>query len=187
MVAAEIERFLEDLREKCIKMDVPVVPEQTGYLLHDLCICMNAKSILEIGSAHGYSTVFLATALRDMGGKVVSCEMSQPSYEAALRNFEEMSLSDVINLRFGKAQEIIPTIDDQFDLVFVDGMKAEYEMFFDLVVPKLRENGLMIFDNVTKFPEKTKDFWERIRSQDEFQWITLPAGEDDDLLLIKRF
>lgn len=186
MISEVFQQVLSEVAEESQHNDVPAISEDTGYLLYGLARSFSAQSILEIGTAHGYSTLFLALAAQKNGGQVTSCEMSEPSYRVAQQHFLKAGLQDRIDLRFGNALDIVPALETNFDMVFVDGMKSDYHLFFQLVSKKIRSGAVIIFDNVSKFPDKTKKFWEMLEGQTEFQVLTLPAGQEDELLLMKK-
>lgn len=103
--------------------------------------------ILEIGTFTGYSAIAMAKGLPE-GGKIITLEMN-PEMEAFARKFIQKSgLEKKIELRIGNALEIIPGLDDLFDLVFIDADKEQYIEYYKLAIEKLRPGGFILADNV---------------------------------------
>lgn len=129
------------------------VPPNQGKLLGLLVRVMDARSILEIGTLGGYSTIWLARALPD-GGRVVTLEL-EPSYaEVARANFERAGESDVIEIRVGPAQESLPKLIAEgagpFDVIFIDADKASYPEYFERSLELSRPGTLIVADNVVR-------------------------------------
>jgi len=130
------------------------VPYQDGQELEKLIVQNNCKSILEIGTSSGHSTIWLAKAVAKTGGKVITIEIDKDRYEKAKRNFEAAGVSHLIEMKFGDAMQIIPTLNERFDFVFSDATWSTqpdegYLTFFKLCEPKLTVGGLYTMHNVT--------------------------------------
>ncbi|MGI8640211.1 MAG: O-methyltransferase [Pyrinomonadaceae bacterium] len=118
-----------------------------GRLLAMLSKMISPKRILEIGTYMGYSALCLAEGL-DGNGKIITLDV-QPETNAIAKEFWAQSeLNDKIESHLGDATEIIPTLNETFDLVFIDADKPNYANYYDLVFPKMRVGGLIIADNV---------------------------------------
>ncbi len=103
--------------------------------------------VLEIGTFTGYSALCLAEGLRQ-GGQVHTIEIREEDADASLRNFMVAEKNNLVSLHRGNAQEIIPSLPFSWDLVFIDADKVSYIDYFELVVPRLNNNGIIIADNV---------------------------------------
>ena len=130
------------------------VPYQDGQELEKLIVQTNCKSVLEIGTSSGHSTIWLAKAVAKTGGKVKTIEIDKDRYEKAKRNFEAAGVSHLIEMKFGDAMQIIPTLNERFDFVFSDATWSTqpdegYLTFFKLCEPKLTVGGLYTMHNVT--------------------------------------
>jgi caffeoyl-CoA O-methyltransferase len=118
-----------------------------GRLLSMLSKMISPRRVLEIGTYVGYSALCLAEGLLD-DGKIITLDM-QPTSHAIAKDFINRSqYADKIDARLGDASEIIPTLDETFDLVFIDADKPNYFNYYNLVFPKLRIGGVVIADNV---------------------------------------
>ncbi len=182
----ERETFLKKLKQKSEAQNVPNVTEKNGRFLHMLVQIKKPKNILEIGTANGYSTIFLADSVEKHGGKVTTIDHSKPSYEWACENFRTTGLDTIINPIFGKAEDILPTLKEKYDMVFLDAQKAQYGVFWNLIKSLLSDDPLVIVDDVLKFPEKTDHFHEIIAQEKDFTSLILPIDGDDGVMVIVR-
>lgn len=114
----------------------------------EMASCMiRPKRILEIGTFTGYSALCLAKGLAD-GGILHTLELREKDAATARGFFDKSSYADKIIIHTGDAKEIIPTLNEQFDLVFIDADKQGYIGYFNLVFPKVRKNGFIFADNI---------------------------------------
>jgi caffeoyl-CoA O-methyltransferase len=118
-----------------------------GSFLATLVAVTRAANVLEIGTFTGYSSISMAAAL-PAGGHIVTCEVSEEHAAIARRHIEASPYASHIEVRLGPALETIASLSGPFDLVFVDADKASYDAYFEAVLPKLAEHGLIVFDNV---------------------------------------
>jgi predicted O-methyltransferase YrrM len=118
-----------------------------GRLLAMFSKMLNPKRILEVGTYMGYSTLCLAEGLSE-DGKIITLDIEPETNEIAKDFWARTDLNSKIEPHLGQADEIIPTLDETFDLVFIDADKSNYKHYYDLVFPKMRIGGLIIADNV---------------------------------------
>ena len=118
-----------------------------GRLLAMFSKMLQPKRILEIGTYMGYSALCLAEGLSD-DGKLITLDMQPETHEIAKSFWAKSPLNNKIDGRLGDATQIIPTLDETFDLVFIDADKPNYKNYYDLVFPKMRIGGLIVADNV---------------------------------------
>ncbi len=118
-----------------------------GRLLSFLSKMMAPNFILEVGTYTGYSALCLAEGLKP-DGKLVTIDPNEETNTFAQNYFRRSTFSHQIQSITGKAAEIIPTLQDAVDLAFVDADKKSYATYYELIVPKLRQGGLLIADNV---------------------------------------
>ena len=130
-----------------------------GRLLALLSRLLNPLMILEIGTYTGYSALCLAEGLRPEG-KLITLDKDPRVTEIAQSFFEKAGVSSRIEIRLGEADRLIPAIDGEIDLVFIDADKRNYSKYFDLVIDRVRKGGLVIADNVLwsgRVTEEEKD------------------------------
>mgnify|MGYP001063213044 CR=1 FL=1 len=117
------------------------------------------KSILEIGTYTGYSAICLAEGLQN-NGKLYTIDINEELEAMSSSYFKKAGIADKVTQFVGNALEIIPTINDRFDLVFIDADKENYSNYFDIVIDKMPVGGFIIADNVLwsgKVVEKVSD------------------------------
>jgi predicted O-methyltransferase YrrM len=129
------------------------VEATTGKFLFSLVAPQTDCEVLELGGSRGYSTVWLAAGVRHLGGRVLSVERVPRKVEAWRRNIAEAGLEDWAELIEGDAKEVVPEIDDVFDLVFLDAEKEDYEVLFHLARAKLEPGAVVVADNVLSHVE----------------------------------
>jgi predicted O-methyltransferase YrrM len=118
-----------------------------GRILSLLSHLIQPKCILEIGTYTGYSALCLLEGLQN-AGKIITIDSNEDLVHFTNNVFEKSNFSNQIDFRCGDALKIIPTLNETFDLVFIDADKANYLNYYNLVLPKVRSGGLIIVDNV---------------------------------------
>ncbi|MBA3748604.1 MAG: O-methyltransferase [Solirubrobacterales bacterium] len=121
--------------------------EVEGRFLEFLVFLAQPRLVLEIGTYSGYSALSMAQALPDEG-RIVTCELADEHADVAERHIAAAGLGDRIDVRRGAALDTIATLDGPFDLVFIDADKPGYLAYYEAVLPKLSERGLIVVDNV---------------------------------------
>ena len=190
--------LLEDLyRQTHIRFVNPnmVSGHLQGRLLEMISKMIQPEYILEIGTFTGYSAICLAKGLKP-DGKLITIEVNDELATFAGSYFKKAGLSSVIEQHIGNALEIIPGLDIQFDLIFIDGDKREYIEYYKVVFDKVKPGGFIIADNVfwggKVFEENSKDqqargiidFNEMICTKTEIENLVLPMR--DGLMVIRK-
>jgi predicted O-methyltransferase YrrM len=142
-----VDPLLQDIAEKGVQRDLPLVDAEVGALLRVLALAVGARNILEIGTAVGYSGIWLAGALPP-GGMLMTMEMDPDRAREARENFARAGLADRVSVIVGDAERMIAKVAGPFDLVFQDGAKHLYAPLLDRIVSLLRPHGLLVTDNV---------------------------------------
>jgi caffeoyl-CoA O-methyltransferase len=117
-----------------------------GRLLEFLVFTLGAKRVLELGTYSGYSSISMAAGL-PAGGRIDTCEVDETHAEVARRYIEEAGYSDRITVHLGPALETISQLEGEFDFVFIDADKENYVNYYEAVLPRLSERGLIAADN----------------------------------------
>jgi len=144
----EPDPVLREMEQRAASDGIPIVVPQTGALLHVLALACAARRIVEVGTAIGVSTLYMARAL-PAGGKVVSFDIDPERQGAARTYLERAGVADRCDLRLKDARDGLPELDaGAYDMAFIDGTKTQYSDYFDRLLPLLREGGLLIVDNV---------------------------------------
>jgi predicted O-methyltransferase YrrM len=142
-----VDPVLRDIAEKGAARELPLVDAEVGALLRVLAVSIGAAKILEIGTAVGYSGIWLAGAL-PAGGMLMTLEIDPDRAREARENFARAGLTDRTSVIVGDAERMIAKVAGPFDLVFQDGAKHLYSPLLDRIVSLLRPGGLLVTDNV---------------------------------------
>ncbi len=143
----ERDPVLREIEEQAAKRKIPIVGPAVGRLFHVLAGMMGARRIFEMGSAIGYSTIWWARAVGD-AGRVIYTDGDSKNADEARRYFERAGVADRIQIKVGDALELLSEEQGPFDVVFNDVDKEDYPRVFRLAVPRLRQGGLFVSDNV---------------------------------------
>jgi predicted O-methyltransferase YrrM len=153
----------------------------TGRFLYALCAPQTDCEVLEIGGSRGYSTVWIAAAVRILGGRVVSLEQDPAKIEAWHRNIEDAGLAETAELIEGDAFQSLAELEDVFDVVFLDAEKADYERLFALARPKLEPGALVVADNVLSDVDVLKAYSEARQADPTLVSVTVPLDRGLEL------
>jgi caffeoyl-CoA O-methyltransferase len=126
---------------------VPIADREVSRFIEITARITGARKALEIGMAIGYSVIHLARGMGD-GGRVVTIDPSDEMISAATRYLERAGVLDRVEIKRGKALDVMPHLDETFDLLFIDAVKEEYSQYLDLGLPRLRTGGVVIVDNL---------------------------------------
>jgi len=129
-----------------------VVDDDVSRMLYVLARLTHAQRSLEIGTSIGYSTASIANAIKGYDGKILTIESNQQVAQQAMRNFQRAGVAQNIEVKIGDAREIVPRIQEKFDLIFQDvGDKGLYPVLFEDCVRLLKLGGLLLAED-TLFP-----------------------------------
>lgn len=137
---------LADETERSLDAPGMMVGAVEGRFLQLLVFATGARRVLEIGTFSGYSALSMAAGL-PADGRIVTCEVDPRHADVARRFVAESAFADRIDIRLGPALDTIATLDGPFDLVFIDADKANYVNYYEAVLPKLADRGLIVVDN----------------------------------------
>ena len=167
-----------------------------GVLLQMISHAVRPSRILEVGTFTGYSAICLAAGLRE-GGLLHTIDIEEELGFLTTKYFDEAGLKDQIITHIGLAADIIPTLTETFDLVFIDADKVNYELYYDLVFDKVRPGGFILADNVlyegeVALPEEQQSknaramhlFNEKIHADSRVEQIILPIR--DGIMMIRK-
>ena len=142
-----VDPLLDEIRAEGLAAGLPLVEPETARLLRSLTIALDAHAVLELGTAIGYSALWMAQALRP-GGRLISLELDPARAATARTNFARAGLSDTVSVIVGDAARFVHKVSGPFDLIFQDGDKGQYEPLLDALVALLRPGGVLVTDNV---------------------------------------
>jgi len=162
------------------------VARTTGQFLFALVAPQADCEILEIGGSRGYSTIWLAAGARYLGGHVLSLEADRRKIEAWRRNIAEAGLEEWADLVEGDARETLPTIQDVFDVVFLDAEKEDYEALFAAARDKVEPGALFVADNVLSHPDPLARYSAARQADPSLESVTVPLDRGLELSVALR-
>ena len=165
-----------------------------GRVLSMISHMIRPQHILEIGTYTGYSAVSLAEGLQE-GGKLITIDINEELEDRVRDYFTASSYGNKIDYKIGNAVEVIPALNETFDLVFIDADKERYSVYFDLVIDKVRNGGFILADNVLwsgkvldKKPDKDTrailEFNKKIQDDPRVENVLLPIR--DGIMLMRK-
>jgi caffeoyl-CoA O-methyltransferase len=143
----ERDATLRDMEAEAQARNIPIVGPAVGRLLYQLASMIKARTVFEMGSAIGYSTIWWARAVGE-GGRVIYTDGSRKNADEARRNLERAGVLDRVTIKVGDALEILSEQKEPFDIVFNDVDKEDYPRAFRVAASRVRKGGLFVADNV---------------------------------------
>jgi predicted O-methyltransferase YrrM len=190
-VRAVLERLeLEDAAEReagvARELRSRQVARTTGQFLFAFVAPQVDCEVLEIGGSRGYSTIWLAAGVRNLGGRVLSLEQDSVKCEAWRANIAGAGLGETAELLEGDAFENIPAIDDVFDVVFLDAEKEQYEELFQLAREKLEPGAVVIADNVLSHADPLAEYSRARQADPALESVTVPLDRGLEISVVLR-
>jgi predicted O-methyltransferase YrrM len=162
------------------------VSEEDGRFLRVLIASTGARRVLEIGTASGYSAIWMGLGLRHTGGRLVTIEYDPVRAREAADNIRRAGLDDVVQVVAGDAFREVPKLTGGFDLVFLDAWKPDYKKFFDLVFPRVTPGGLFLAHNVINKKNEMRDFLAAIVTHPQALNTTVSPGHEGISMTYKK-
>lgn len=141
------EGLLKELEDYAVEHNVPIVHKEVSDLLKVLLKIQKPKRILEVGCAIGYSSILFASTVGD-DVEIITVERNEKMIEQAKKNIKLAGLENKITILEGDAKEKLQEVEGEFDMIFLDAAKGQYKLFYDMVIDKLKVDGLLISDNI---------------------------------------
>ena len=138
---------LEKIKEKALENHIPIIMDDTLEVIAKILIEKKPKRILEIGTAVGYSAMCFSKYLAE-DGLIDTIERDEKRIEEAKQNFKKVEVENKINLYEGDAVEILPTLNEKYDVVFIDAAKGKYPFFLKEALRMLKQDGIIFADNI---------------------------------------
>ena len=142
--------IIQDIKNKSLDENVPIITDEVLNYMIFTARNIKARNILEIGTATGYSGLFLAQLANENSGFLTTMEIDEIRYRKAVENFKKLGLFEKNKMIFGDALEEIPKLDKnvKYDFIFIDASKGQYLKFFEMSYELLNENGIIFIDNL---------------------------------------
>jgi predicted O-methyltransferase YrrM len=177
---------------------VKVAPDQemltitadTGMFFSVLLKAIKARSILEVGTSTGFSTLWFADAMdKSHSTRIITIEMNPKKVERALKNFKEAGLDKMIEIKQGIALDLLYKLKGKFDFVFLDADKENIIRYFDIVLPMVRIGGIVAADNML-YPDHyrpaMRKYARHVHTKPNVQSITVPIGMGEEITIKLR-
>lgn len=188
----ERDDLLLTIEKYAIEHHISIVEPEVGQLLSILVNLTKPKKVLEVGTAIGYSTIWMARGL-EPEGQITTIELLPKRFQMALENFRKAEVIDKINGINGDAKDIVYQLQETYDFIFLDAAKGQYPEFLNLMARLLKPGGLLVADNVLlngwvidlNYPERRKktmvyrmrNFLEGLKDNPEFVSSVIPLGD----------
>ena len=180
MADADILQALADRPEEWGQVRISVPPD-TGRFLHVLVQVAKPKRILEIGMFHGYSTIWIGLAAREVGARITTLELEAEKIAVAEANFAKAGLADVITVIQGDGKQTLASLAGPYDLVFLDAAKEDYAAYFDLIYPRLSPGGVIVADNAVSHGEYLEEYFSKVRNHPNCVSVLVPIGTGEEV------
>lgn len=138
---------LKKIKKKALEEHIPIIMDDTLEVIEKELKNNPPKRILEIGAAVGYSAMCFSEFL-DKDGYIDTIERDEERIEQAKINFQNVGVKDKINLYEGDAVEILPTLNEKYDMIFIDAAKGKYPFFLKEALRMINSNGIIFADNI---------------------------------------
>jgi predicted O-methyltransferase YrrM len=162
------------------------VPRTTGRFLFALAAPQADCEVLEIGGSRGYSSIWLAAGARILGGRLLSLESDPAKAAAWRRNVADAGLDECAELVEGDAFETLRSLDDVFDVVFIDAEKDDYEALFALARRLVEPGGLVVADNVLSHPDPLARYAAARQADPSLSSVTVPLDRGLEVSVVLR-
>lgn len=138
---------LQKIKQKAIEEHIPIIMDDTLEVIDKILTKLKPKKILEIGTAVGYSAMCFSEYLRE-NGKIDTIERDEERIAEAKENIKRVGVEKSINIYEGDAVEILPTLQEKYDMIFIDAAKGKYPFFLKEALRMLAECGIILADNI---------------------------------------
>ena len=138
---------LQKIKEYALDRHIPIIMDDTLEVIDKILTDKKPKIILEIGTAVGYSAMCFSEYLVD-GGRIDTIERDQDRVAEARENIKKVGVEEKIRIYEGDAVEILPTLNEKYDVVFIDAAKGKYPFFLEQALRMLKEDGIILADNI---------------------------------------
>ena len=186
--------IVQEIKKESLEQNVPIITDEVLNYMIFTARNIKARNILEIGTATGYSGLFLAQIANENSGFLTTMEIDEIRYGKAVENFKKLGLFEKNKMIFGDALEQIPKLDKnvKYDFIFIDASKGQYLNFFEMSYELLNENGIIFIDNIMfrglvatdkeEIPKRYKTIVKRLKEfieklNEEYNFVLLPFGD----------
>ena len=189
---------LQKIKEKALEDHIPILMDETLDAIKKYLKNKSIKSILEIGTAVGYSTICFSELIEE-NGKIDTIEIDEQRYSIAKENFKKAEVENKINVYLGNAVDILPTLNKKYDIIFIDAAKGKYPIFLREAIRLSKPGTIILADNIlykgyvlgnyNKHKQRTavthlREYLKEVQENENLQTEILEVG--DGLAISKR-
>ncbi|MBS3905852.1 MAG: class I SAM-dependent methyltransferase [Syntrophaceae bacterium] len=183
--APHIRRLLDEMDSKGSRFWS--VPQKDGELLYFIIKATRSRNVLEVGTSHGFSAIWIGLGLEETGGKLTTIEIDKERYNLARKHVNEAGLSQRITSIRGDAHVEVTKLEGPFDFVFLDADKEGQMDYFNKLFPKkLVPGGILAVHNAIRHAHSMKDYLDMIQKHPDFDTVILSVTMDDGFCLSYR-
>ena len=139
--------MVEKIKQKALEEHIPIIMDDTLEVIRDILIKEKPKRILEIGTATGYSSICFSNML-DNNVYIDTIELDEARANEAIENIKQLGLENNINVIKGNAVEILPTLEEKYDMIFIDAAKGKYPIFLEESIRLSHKGSIILADNI---------------------------------------
>jgi len=174
----------ERARDAARSVRLRQVTPDVGRFLHTLVLATKPRTVIEVGTSGGYSTLWIATAARHLGAHVTTLEIDPVKVELATTTVHDAGLDGTVTIVAGDAFDWLRARREAVDFAFLDAEKEDYVAFFELIAPLLPAGGVLVADNLLSHAGDLAPFRERVLGDARFSALVVPVGRGE-LLAVK--
>jgi predicted O-methyltransferase YrrM len=173
----QAEKVLKEIEAKTKKKFLPIVGSHRGKILTEIIRENKPKTVVEVGTLIGYSTILMAKELGS-DSHITAIEIHKEEAETARENIKKANVRPTIDVITGDAKKVIPKLSGTLDLVFLDANKTENMQYLRLFESKLHKGSIIIADNARMDEDAMKDYLKHVRTSGKYSSKYIPVDED---------
>ncbi len=173
------EKVSDEFREKFIKEFKRTAYDSTpgdAMMLRILVESSSAKRGIEVGSYEGYGAINMGIAFERTGGHLYTLEINPDAVKKCKENLRTVGLDKTVTCVEGDALKTLPTLEGEFDFVYIDALKIDYFKYFKLIEPKLTPGAVVVADNVILYADDMRDFLDYIQTSPDYDTVVIRAS-----------
>ncbi len=147
-----------------------------AMMLRILVETRGAKRGVEVGTNSGYGAINMGIAFERTGGRLYTVEISPSMVQTARQNLEKVGLDKTVTVLEGDALKVLPTLEGEFDFVFLDALKPDYMKYLKILEPKIKRGATLVADNVIASAKQMQDFLEYVQSSPDYDTVIIRAS-----------
>jgi len=177
--SGERNKFSDEFRKRFIKnfqRNWLNTTEGDAMMLRILVESASAKRGVEVGSANGFGAINMGIAFERTGGHLYTLEIDPQSVKECRENLKKVGLENTVTCIEGDALKILPTLEGEFDFVFIDAVKQDYLKYLKIIEPKLKPGAVIVADNVIRSARAMEDFLDYIQENPKYDTVIIRAS-----------